>query len=90
MLQFKSAQFSSQPDFTNGEVRRILKYVGDAQFDCKTKLEKIGQVFAFMDELKISNPNVSIQELQSNQQLWTLFQEVLGDDNWSLSPSGGI
>lgn len=86
MLQLKSAQFGSRPDFVDVNVRRVWGDTGNMQHDISMKLEKIQQINEQMDDLKLSNPYISLEELRTQYpQLWTLFEEVLEGD-WSLNP----
>jgi hypothetical protein len=74
MLKLKSGQ----SDFLSNEIRRILKYLGDAKYDCATKIQKIEQITDQMDDLRLSNPNASLEDIRSNPELWRLIQEALG------------
>ena len=87
MLRFKSAQ----ADFSDGDVRRILSYIGREQRSCQQKLQTIEQINQQFDTIKTQGQlQITPQDVQGDAGLWQMIQSVLGDDHWSFKPDQGI
>lgn len=81
MLIIKSAQI---PDFTDVSVRRIFGYAFNQLQSQMTKLQEAQQ------GLISTSPNIQLEELRQNTELWNLVQGILGEDHWSFKGNTGI
>lgn len=86
MLKLKSAQ----TNFTDVNVRRILGYIEEEKSKCEQKLQVIGQIQNDLTYNLGIQENTSIQDLQSDPELWGMMQSVLGADHWSFNPNQGM
>lgn len=90
MMKIKTAQFGpdvQRPDFTNLDVRRLMGNMREKQFGMQEKLKKIEQINNQMDELKMSNPHITLPDIQTQSpELWQMFEDIMEGD-WSINPN---
>lgn len=75
MLKLKSAQ-----DFLDPRVTHILRLIGEEQFKCQQKLQNIEELHSTFDDLKVpGGPQIGVQDLQRNVELWEKIKSVIGN-----------
>lgn len=90
MIKIKKAHFGQQPDFTDGDVRRLMSNMTEKQAGMQDKIQKIEQANEQMNNLKLSNPHIILQDIQTQApELWQMFEDIMEGD-WSLSPQQAI
>ena len=82
---------SAQVDFIDVNVRRLLGYIGEEQYQCQEKLRLIEQIFKEFNNIKAQGQlQISLQDVRSDAGLWEMIQSVLGSDHWTLNPHAPV